>query len=161
MEFSEYIRSPRLRVLLMVLGGLVVVLIVFDVGVAVGYRKASFSYGWGNNYYRAFGPMHEGRVMMRAQEGDVLAGNGAAGSIISLKLPTFIIEDQSRIERVVRISDDTLIRQFRDRLSPTDLKERQYVVVIGSPNERSEIEARFIRVLPVPASTSASATSTP
>jgi hypothetical protein len=94
-----------------------------------------------------------------AGDRDLLESNGVAGTIIKVTLPTFVIEGGGNVERVVRVTDDTIIRQLRESLEPEDLKDNQYVVVIGSPNSDSEIEARFIRLLPSPAEVSEATTS--
>ena len=160
MQLPKHVTLSRVRPLLFVLGILIIALGIFEAGVAVGYHKAGFSYEWGDHYYRAFGPSRSGRTHLRPPGDDALSDHGAAGLIVSLSLPTFIIEDTNHVERIVRISGDTMIRQSRETLSASSLKEHDFVVVLGRPNARAEIEARFIRLLPTMFGNSPVATST-
>lgn len=161
MEFPEYIRTVKMRPLLLLLGVLIIALGIFEAGVAVGFHKAAFSYEWGDHYYRAFGHSRGTRMTGRPGTDDILTDHGAAGTIISMSLPTLVIDDTNHVERVVRMGNDTMIRRFRDTLSANDLKERDYIVVLGTPNSRSEIEARFIRVLTTPPGKESATTTLP
>lgn len=150
-EVLRVIRTQGLQKTLRILGVVIIALLVFQAGVFVGYRKAAFSYRFGDNYYRTFGPEQMRNRIPGMPPSDFLESNGASGMILKVTLPTFVLEGRDGVERVVRITDDTIIRQMRESLIPADLKEKEYVVVIGAPNDRSEIEARFIRLLPLPA----------
>lgn len=148
MDPVEVSRSKTFRVALWAVGGLVVLLLVFQAGIFIGYRRAVFTFGGGENYYRAFdrrpGPLGVPRG------GDLFNAHGAAGKILSINLPTFIMEDRDGAERVILISDDTQIRKFRNDATPSDLRQNDFVVVIGSPDDKAEIQARLIRILPPP-----------
>jgi hypothetical protein len=153
-KLPEFVRTPRFAKALSILAIIIIALLIFQAGVFVGYRKAAFSYRWGDNYYRTFGPAHERGRISGNTRGDFPVSSGASGTIIQVDLPVFVMIDSDKIERVVRVSNDTIIRRLRESLKPEDLKDNQYVVVIGSPNADSEIDARFIRLLPGSASTS-------
>ncbi|MFA6158316.1 MAG: hypothetical protein WC763_01695 [Candidatus Paceibacterota bacterium] len=134
---------------------LICALLIFQAGVAVGYRKASFSRELGNNFYRMFdgGFGSQGRGGMMPPPGFMFAenlpgGHGATGRIASLNLPSFIVVGPDGIERVVVVSDDTDIRRFRETLEPADLVVGDQVVVLGSPDEAGQISARLIRIMP-------------
>jgi len=77
-------------------------------------------------------------------------GHGAVGRIIKVSLPTMVVSGPDNLEKVVMIKDDTIVRQFRSDLKPGDLKIDQNVVVVGSPNEDGQIEAKLIRLMPAP-----------
>ena len=155
MDIVKISESKKFRIIIAIIGGLVVALLIFQAGVYVGFRKASFSSGLGDNYYRAFAP-HEG--MMGPGLGDgVPGGHGVVGKIVKIDLPTFIIESSDNIEKQVLVTDDTLVRHFKDSISSNDLKVGDFVVVIGSPDDNAQVEAKLIRLLPPPV---ASATST-
>jgi|GEM_PF-150390 len=130
-------------------GALVVLLLAFRAGIEVGTRKASFSYRWGENYHRNFGGPREG-FMGGMMGNDFVDGHGVFGKIIKIELPLLTINDQRGAEKVVLLKDDTVIRRFRDTIQPGDMKVDESVVVIGSPNDAGQIEAKLIRIMPPP-----------
>jgi len=162
---DNFFKSKTFLRILYGIGIAVAVLLVFNAGMIVGFRKASFSYNFGENYYRAFG--HRG--MMDEPDGipgipgfpfdDLSGAHGAAGKIIKVSLPTFIIEDQNNVEKVIRLSDDSTIKLFRNNVGSTSISVGNFAVVIGSPNDKSEIDASFVRILPPPPEISTSSPS--
>ncbi len=157
---KELLKSRLLRCFLISLGILIVALLVFQAGMFVGYMKASFSYKWGDNYYRAFGggpergffmerlpkPLNE----MRMLRGGFSEAHGVIGKILKINLPTLVIQGQDKVEKVVLIKDDTSIMKFKDSIKAPELKVDDFVTVIGSPNDESQIEAKLIRLIPSP-----------
>ncbi|MFA6354441.1 MAG: hypothetical protein WCX12_02035 [Candidatus Paceibacterota bacterium] len=125
---------------------LVVLLVVFQAGEMMGFKRASFSYQWGENYFRGVaGP--RGGFPDDFRNGGYLRGNGIFGSIISVASSTLIIQDQNNIEKNILVSKETVIRRFRDSITASDLKPNEKVTVIGSPNSSGQIEAKLIRVV--------------
>ncbi|MDO8555205.1 MAG: hypothetical protein Q7R75_01415 [bacterium] len=149
MNFKNLLQTKKLTVILCVVGIIIAAILVFQAGVFVGYRKAAFSYKWGENYYRVFGERKRGPLMGVMGE-DFPNAHGATGKIIKIDLPTFIIAGQDKIEKIVLIKDDTAIRRFRETIKPADIKVDDFAVVIGSPNGQAQIEAKFIRLMPAP-----------
>lgn len=161
MNFKNLSQSKILTRILYAIGTIIVALLIFQAGMFIGYHKAAFSYRWGQDYYRTFGghlpELPFGRAGRRnfpmgmGMDGeDFPSSHGSIGKIIKIDLPTFIMEGTDKTERVVVISDNTIVRRFRETLKPSDLKTEDYVVIIGSPNNKSQIEARFIRLVPPP-----------
>ncbi len=146
-KFKEFTQSSKFRTLLICLGIAVVALVIFQAGIFIGYRKASFSYHFGDNYYRAFGQRGP-RPFEVPIRGGFIEAHGATGKIISVNLPTFVVTGSDNIEKVILIQDDTKIRYLDATITPQTLKVSDMVVVIGSPNENSQIEAKLIRVIP-------------
>ena len=130
------------------LGIVVVALVIFQAGIFVGYRRAAFSYGWGERYYDTF--VGRGGPMGMPAFDRELNSNGTVGKIVTMSLPTIFISGTDNAERQVVLTDDTQIRRFRDALIPKDLSVGELVVVIGEPNQKGQIEATLIRVLPPP-----------
>lgn len=130
-------------------------MLIFQAGMFFGYRKAAFSYGFGDHYYRVFaGPGGMGdRVFQISLHDKFMEGNGAAGKIVSINLPTFVVSERDNMEKTVFISTSTQIRSFDKTIQPSDLKPDDFVIVFGSPDNDSQIEARLIRLLPPPQST--------
>ena len=151
LDLKELFQSKKFKAVLYVLGVAVIVLLIFQAGMFVGYRKAGFAYRFGDNYYRTFGGRMDIRTpFLGMQGGEFPSAHGAIGKIIKISLPILVIEDQDNVEKVVLIKDNTLVRRFRDKIESADLKVDDFVVVIGSPNDKSEIEARLVRILPSP-----------
>lgn len=154
--------SKKVRMTLIILAALIVVLVIFRAGVSVGYHKATFSSKLGENYYyRAFGreggPQPFNTRLNELDRNDLTSGHGAAGKIVKISLPTFVVSSPDNIEKVVLISGATEIRRFRDMASSSDLKVDQGVIVLGAPNAEGQIEAHLIRLIPpLPAAASSS-----
>ena len=146
MDLASFTKTEKFKKIVYVVAGVVILLVVFQAGEFVGFHKAAFSYGMGDNYYRAFGR----EPLPRGLNDDFPNAHGATGKIVSVTLPTFVIEDQNHVEKVVRITNATLIRHLRDTATTTDLVPGGFAVVIGTPNSQAEIQAAFIRLLPPP-----------
>ena len=129
------------------IGIVIVVLLIFSAGVTVGFHKASFGRAWGENYERNFG-MRPNRPMFGRD--NFPNASGAIGKIIKIELPNIIVQDKDNTEKAVLIGSDTKVQQGRVDMKAIDLKIDNFVVVIGSPNEKGVIEAKFIRLIPVP-----------
>ena len=126
-----------------------IVLIIFQAGIFIGYKKASFSYGWSDNYSRNFGG-HKGRPFMGMLRSEFSNSHGAIGKIIKIDLPAVVLESNDNIEKIITINDDTLIKKFRDTIKPEDLGVDDNVVIIGSPDSEGKIVAKLIRLMPMP-----------
>ena len=81
---------------------------------------------------------------------DPSSSHGVAGKIISINLPTLVVEDKDNVEKTIVVSTDTIIRKYRDAINSSDLAAGDFIVVIGSPDANAEIAAQFVRVLPPP-----------
>ena len=148
-DIKEFTQSKLFQKILTLVGVFIVALIIFQAGVFMGYRKASFSYRFGDNYYRAFGDRGP-KPFRGSMMGAFIESNGAVGKIISINLPTFVLLGRDNIEKVILIKNDTQIRYLDASATSSDLKVDDFVVAFGSPNENSEIEAKLVRVIPVP-----------
>jgi hypothetical protein len=144
--------SKSFRGFLLGIGSFILVAVVFQTGVFVGFRKASFAFRYGDNYYQNFGgpdrgPM-SGAMGLRPFGRDLPGGHGATGKIVRVSLPTLLVAGPDNLEKVVRIGEDTKIRRFREEIKATDLRVDDTVVIIGAPNETAEVAAKLIRVMP-------------
>ena len=138
------------KVLIKVLYGIgifIVILIIFSAGMSVGFRKATFGHAWGENYERNFGMMPP---PIGFNGNNFPNAHGAIGKIIKIELPTIIVEDRDNTEKVVLIKDDTKIEKIRSIITNADLKINDFIVVIGTPDDQGQIEAKFIRIMPAP-----------
>jgi len=138
-----------------ILCGLVIAIIalfIFQAGVFVGFRKASFAYQYGDNYYQMFegrGPENgHGPEVGGMMKDNFPGGHGVVGKIIKVDLPTIIVLGSDNLEKVVLVDNDTVIKQFRNQATSTDLKVGDMVVVIGAPNNKGQVDARLVRLMP-------------
>jgi len=149
MNIQDFIKSPFFRGIMLGICAAIAILLVFQAGVFVGYRKASFAYRFGDNYYRAFDsktPAPFGFPLMD----EFRASHGAVGEVMSVSLPTLVVAGPDSVEKTVYVSTSTLIRKFDSELKPEDIKTGDFLVVIGDPDENSQIQAKLIRMLPEP-----------
>ena len=138
-----------------VAAALTVLLLAFRAGMVVGYARARFAYRWGENYHRNFGGPRGG-FFGDFYGKDFIEAHGAFGQIIKIDFATsteqsatLVMNGRDNVEKIVLVKADTALRRAEGMLGLGDLKAGDDVVVIGDPNERGQIEAKFIRVLPV------------
>lgn len=149
MDIKEYIKSQSFRGIIIGIVIAVIVLLIFQAGVFVGYRKASFAYRFGDNYYQVFDNRAPSPLGFPLQD-EFRASHGAVGEVISISLPTLVVAGPDSVEKTVLITSDTLVRKFDGDVKPEDIKTGDFLVAIGDPNESSQIQAKLIRILPPP-----------
>lgn len=128
-------QSPLVRGIIIGIGAVVAILVIFQAGVFVGYHKANFSKGLGDNYFKAFGGEHVG-------------GHGVTGKIIKINPSDMVVEGMNNVEETISIDAETMVRRLRDTASTTALKIGDSVVVIGAPDQNGVISAKLIRIIP-------------
>lgn len=136
------------------IGTLFILSLTFQVGMSVGYHKASYGRDWGEHYEKNFGMMRPDSMRSMMGGGRFPMAHGAVGKIISVTLPTFILEDKDGTEKTVLLNETTLIKKAMERASSTELSANSFVVVLGEPNSNGQIEAKLIRIMPDGFSTS-------
>lgn len=150
MSENNFFQSKTLRNILYGLGALIAVLAIFNFGMFVGYKKASFSYGWSENYDQNFaGPR---KNIMGLEDRYFTNDHGVAGQIIKIANGSVVIQGQDNVEKLVLVKSDTSIMRFREAIKLSDLQVNDYIVVIGNPNSNGQIEAKLIRIMPNPIS---------
>lgn len=146
----DEIKKPNkdiLKWIIVIVAGLVLVSVVFVAGIWVGENKAEFSYRWAENYHRNFAGPQGGFLGNFPQDG-YTKGHGIFGSIIKIDANNLIIKDQDDTEQTIILSAKTTILNNKGNIKPSGLKLDDVVVVIGSPNNQGQIDAKLIRVLP-------------
>lgn len=152
-------KSKSLKIALLVVGEILLIFLVFSCGIAVGLKKAKFSYNWGENYERNFMGPHMAdenrpnflpqppRGFMNNFEGrDFRNAHGIAGKIISISENSIIVVDRDNKENTILVTDKTLIKSHRDDLKVSDLKTGDEIVVMGNPDTNGVIDASLIRI---------------
>ena len=153
-KVSNFVESKNFKIAIYILGTIFVLSFIFQAGMMAGYRKASFSRNWGDNYEKNFGPgprsSHRGGMFIEENFKGMPNANGAIGKIIKVELPNIIVLDKDQTEKVVVINDDTSILERKEKVTKDILTLDKFIVVIGVPNESGQIEAKLIRILPIP-----------
>lgn len=145
-EIAKIFESKVFIKILYGIGIVMVLLLVLSAGISIGFRKASFGRAWGENYERNFG-MRPNRPMFSRD--NFPNANGATGKILKIALPNIIVQDKYNTEKVILIKDDTKIQKMMSVVKASDLAVDDYVVIIGSPNDQGQIEAKLIRIMPL------------
>lgn len=149
MDFNKFFSSKTFKTALAIIAALIVLLLAFKAGEFAGYKKAQFSYRWGENYHRNFAGPREGFFgdFKRGFGGkDFINSHGTFGAIIKIDGSTLVIKGKDDVEKIIVVSDKTEITSRRETLKAEDLKVDDQAVIIGSPNEQGQIEAKFIRL---------------
>ncbi len=147
MDLTKWLQSKKFQLALWIIGGLVVALAIFGVGMAVGFKKANFSYRWGENYHKNFGGPRGG-FFRDFSDRDLIDAHGVAGQILNIAGPTLVIRGGDNVEKIVLVNEATIIRRGKETVSSAELSLDDVVVVIGKPNDAGQIEAKFIRLMP-------------
>lgn len=142
-------KPKSFKIVLSGLAAAVVLLLVFQAGLMVGFKKANFSFRWGENYHRNFGGPPRGWFDNFGRD-DYRDAQGAYGQIIKIDGSNITVKDRNNTEKVVLLNDKTVISRFRENIKQADLRVDDQVVIIGEPNNAGQVEAKLIRVMPAP-----------
>lgn len=155
---NEIIKSRKFKIAASIVGAILIALLIFASGLAVGLHKAKFSCRFGENYEKNFmghqsgmdkpmGPMGKMKEKFRDMEGRGFRNaHGLAGTIISIADNSFVVKDRDNKENAVAVTDKTVIKLGRDDIKISDLKQNDNIVVMGQPSEDGTINADLIRV---------------
>lgn len=152
MSIKTFFQTNSVSKIIGGLGILLVVLIIFQAGVFVGYHKGTFSSNWNNNYMMRGANDPRSFFAPFMHNGDNINPHGAVGEIVSTNFPLVMIKGPNRAEEVIIIGSNTTIRNFRQTASTSDLIVGKQVVVIGEPNDKGQIQAELVRIMPNPPS---------
>ncbi len=153
MQVSGFFQSKGFKIAIYAAAICAVVFFIFGMGMLVGFKKAKFSYQWGDNYHRNFaGP--KGGFIKEIQENvrgnDFIEAHGVFGQIIKIDGRTLIIKGQGGAEMLVSVQDNAPIMRFKETVNFFDLKVDDRIVTIGDPDNRGGINAKLIRIMPPP-----------
>lgn len=151
MEINKFFQSKTFHVSLIIIGAFVILLLVFEAGTFAGYHKSKFSCRWDENYMRNFTGPHKGAMKEFGKEfsgKQFLNAHGVAGSVVKLDGDTFVLKGIDGAEKIVLLTEKTVINRFKETISPAELEVDDNLVIIGSPNDAGQIEAKLIRIMP-------------
>jgi hypothetical protein len=138
---------------LWVLGGLIVLVVVFGLGISVGYDRAGFASGFDRNYFQMFFGAPPGGTIGLVAPPMPVATHGVVGTVIDLGTSTISVENQQGNEQSVMISSSTAIRNGNGNVIIGNIAVGDQIAVIGEPTSDGQIDAHFIRILSMPSST--------
>lgn len=148
-KIKEYLSSIKKEKTLIAIGIILLIVISFQAGMFVGFKKASFSFKTGENYFREING-RRGDPVMGMMRGDFPNIHGAVGQIIKISLDSIVVLDKDQKEKIITVSTSTLIKKFNEDIKFTDLKVNDFITVIGSPDNNTFVGAKLIRVMPDP-----------
>ena len=149
MDTNKFFQSKTFKIILWCIAGFIILLGVFKIGTITGFKKANFSYQWGENYHRNFAGPGNG-FFGDFDDKNFIDAHGVFGQVIKIDGSTLVIRGSNNVEKIVLVKDNIIIERFRNTIKPSDLKIDDYVIVIGEPNDAGQIEAKFIRLSPPP-----------
>ncbi|MDP2967500.1 MAG: hypothetical protein Q8N87_03785 [bacterium] len=128
----------------------VVIVLIFGAGMFVGGMKARFSYRWAENYHENFGGPRGGFLgnwrNLPPFPGEFIESRGTFGEIIKVNDSDLVVKGQGNTEKVILITEKTAIEKGRETIKKDELKVGDSIVIIGSPNDKGQIEAKLIRL---------------
>jgi hypothetical protein len=132
---------------------IVVIVLVFGLGVFVGEKKAKFSYRWAENYHKMFAGPRAGffgnwRMPPLPPFDEFIEGHGTFGEIIKIEGNNLVVKGKGDVEKVILVDEKTIVKSGFKNIKVADLKIGDMIVIIGSPNDKGQIEAKLIRVFP-------------
>ena len=155
MDYNKIFHSKIFKALFFAVCGLFLLSFGFRIGMSVGFRKANFSYRWGENYHKNFaGP--RGGFFENMDRNDFMGAHGVFGQILKIENNTLAVKGLDGVEKSILVKEDTAIEHLRYSIKLNDLKQGDHIVVIGDPKDSGVIEAKFIRLMPAPPKESAS-----
>ncbi len=126
---SKWLANKNVRIAALMIGGVVVALVIFGLGILVGAR--------------VFRPFGRGSLLRLFQVG---RGYGAVGTVTAIQGSTITMMGQDGEPQTISVSTGTRIEiGTRRRAQLQDIHVGDRIVVIGSP-KNGTIQARFIHV---------------
>jgi len=149
MDTNKIFESKVLQVIIISIAGLIVLAFVFGLGVSVGIKKADFSFRWADQYHKNFGGP-QGGFLGDIRGREFMDANGVFGQILKIDGQTITISGRNNVEKNILVGEKTKIVYQRDNIKLSELKVGDSVVVIGEPNDKGQIQAGLIRIMPPP-----------
>jgi len=140
-----------LKLIILFLIWLISILFSFGLGFKLGTKKALLSSYWFRDYQRMFlGPAKRSPFNpFHFFEDDLINHFGVFGKVVKNDISNsqIIIKDNNNLEKIIKITQDTMIFKFREKIDQSQIKEGERLMVISS-FEDNEIKAKLIRVFP-------------
>ena len=148
-KIKEYFSSKKTEKILILVSIIIFLIVSFQLGMFVGFKKASFSYKNGENYFREMNGRKDDPMMGIRRE-DFQNTHGAVGKIIKISPDSIVILDKDQKEKAITVSTSTLIKRVNEDIKLSDLQIDNFIAVIGAPDDNASVYAKLIRVMPDP-----------
>lgn len=142
----HHVKKYAFPLIVVALIWLVFVLLVFRLGFNIGLHKGAFACKWSENYHRNFGGPPNGAMMI--DQDSSMPSHGVFGRVIGAATDTLIIKQNDGVEISVVATPNTIIELLHQRVPLSEVHLYETVVVIGEPNDKGQISASFIRIMP-------------
>ncbi len=142
-EVKKIWESRRTRMGLGILGGCIVVILIFNLGMLFeaerhGFERVPpFNHGPGS-FATPFG-------MFPLPHEFIEDGHGAVGTLTNVALPLLTLQTRTGSSETILVSTSTIIH---GEATSTTLSQGEAVIVLGEPDTQGYIEAQLIRILP-------------
>lgn len=149
MNLTNFFQSKKFQLATWIAAGFILLLLVFKLGVFVGYKKAFFIGRWSENYHRNFaGPRGGFFRNFLSDKRDFIGAHGVFGSVLSVDGTRIVVRGRDNVEKIILVTDKTVITRLRETVGAYDIKPDDNIVIIGEPNDAGEIQAKFVRIMP-------------
>jgi len=149
MDINNFLQSKGFKIAVACVAIFVALFFIFSIGVYVGTEKANSSFKWAEQYHNNFAGPAGGFLNNVIRGGDeFMESNGVFGKIIQVGNNTITVEGRMETERLISISDKTIIKYQNNSIDFSSLKVGDQVIIIGQPNENGQIDAALIRIMP-------------
>jgi len=150
---NNFLDSKLFKGIILGIGGLLILIFIFNLGVLVGMKKAEFSFRWAEQYHRNFGGPQGGIFgEFMDKDREFANANGVFGQIIKINDGSLTIKDKnlasSTAEKIILVNEKTIIVCQKKNIKLSDLKIDDNIVVVGEPNDNGQIQAILIRIMP-------------
>lgn len=132
---EDYLFVKNTRWIWWGLGALVLALLIFHAGYALGTRR-----GLPSGPDRAVRVGGFGISKFMPPQTFIVGGHGAAGTIATVTLPTIILKQNDGDDETVLVTASSTIRP------PEPLSAGQYVIILGTPEGSSTLQAKLIEI---------------
>jgi hypothetical protein len=147
---NDFLKMPKTRTLLWTLCGIFILLIIFGLGIVVGYKRAIFASSFGENYYRNFYGDPLARPVMGVVSIGPMISHGVFGEVIDVGSGTIAVKSATGDEASIVIASNTPIREMGNAVSVEEIVVGDNVAIIGEPNSNGQVDAKFIRIFESP-----------
>ncbi|MFA6601542.1 MAG: hypothetical protein WCT02_01600 [Candidatus Paceibacterota bacterium] len=147
-KIKNFFTTQPANKIISILAVLLIVLLILQAGMVIGFRKAAFACNWDRSL--SLSPRDPRSFMAPFMMGnrDNFNPHGVVGEIISTNFPTIMVKEPDAAEKIVMIGNGTTIRYMHATASTSDLETGSRVIIIGNPDDNGRIKASLIRLLP-------------
>ena len=147
---KEIINHPNTKKFIRLLICILAALLIFALGMIIGFSKGQFSERWDRHYMEVMGGPRSPFSAFSDTDDRAPSPHGMAGIIVSSNNGQLVVNSPNNTEDVIIVGSSTLIRDFHKQGTTTDVKVGSWITAIGSPDENGRLIATFIRIMPPP-----------